>query len=155
MINSATLVVFFTSQYNHDYYGIFKHVKKKKKYAVSKVTGIDVESIILRLRKIMTEHELYKEENITLRAVAERMNVNFQQLSEILNKDIKKNFNTYINEFKVEEAKRLLVEEPELPVIRIAFMVGFNSLRTFNRAFSKNTGYTPIDFRKNNLNKNT
>jgi AraC-like DNA-binding protein len=151
MINTATLGVFFTSQYDADYYGIFKHVKKKKKYAVSKVSGIDVEAIISKLHGIMIEQELYKEENITLKAVAEKMNVNFQQLSEILNKDIKKNFNTYINEFKVEEAKRLLVQEPDLPVIRVAFMVGFNSLRTFNRAFGKNTGYTPIDYRKNFL----
>ena len=149
MINSATLGVFFTSQYNSDYYGIFKHVKKKKKYAVSKVIGIDVESIILKLQKIMVEQELYKEENITLSAVAERMNVNFQQLSEILNNQIKKNFNTYINEFKVEEAKRLLIQEPAISVIHIAFMVGFNSLRTFNRVFGRNTGYTPIDYRKN------
>jgi AraC-like DNA-binding protein len=151
MINTSTLGVFFTSQYDADYYGIFKHVKKKKKYAVSKVSRIDVESIILKLHKIMVEQELYKEENITLRAVAEKMNVNFQQLSEILNRDIKKNFNTYINEFKVEEAKKLLADKPELPVIRIAFMVGFNSLRTFNRAFNKNTGYTPIDYRKNRI----
>jgi YesN/AraC family two-component response regulator len=40
------------------------------------------------------------------------MNVNLQQLSEILNRNIKKSFRTYINDFKIDEAKRLLPPSP-------------------------------------------
>jgi hypothetical protein len=49
MVNTVTLGVFLASQYDTSYYGIFKHLKRRKKYAVSKVRGIDVESIIADL----------------------------------------------------------------------------------------------------------
>lgn len=83
MVNTVTLGVFFASQYDASYYGIFKHVKRKKKYAVSKVRGIDVKTTAAKLNGIMIEKELYKEENISLKTIAGMMNVNLQQLSEI------------------------------------------------------------------------
>ena len=150
MINSVTLGVFFASQYDASYYGIFKHVKRKKKYAVSKVRGIDVKNTSSKLNEIMIERELYKEDNITLKNIAEIMGVNIQQLSEILNNDLKKSFNTYVNDFKVNEAKRLLVSEHEFTITHIALMSGFNNLRTFNRVFIKSAGCTPRDYRKTN-----
>ncbi len=148
MVNTVTLGVFLASQYDTSYYGIFKHLKRKKKYAVSKVRGIDVGSIIAGLDRIMTERELYKEEDMSLKTVAEMMNVNLQQLSEILNKDIKKSFRTYINDFKMDEAKRLLASEPDMTITRIAFTVGFNSVRSFNRVFANSEGCTPLEYRK-------
>lgn len=148
MVNTVTLGVFFASQYDPDYYVIFKHIKKKKKYESSKLKGIDVEAIIEKLNTIMTQNELYKEENITLGAVAKMTDINTQQLSEILNNKLNKSFNTYINDFKIDEAKKLLRGKPEYQVTRIALMAGFNTARTFNRVFRKSTGYTPQEYRK-------
>lgn len=150
MVNTVTLGVFFASQYDASYYGIFKHVKRKKKYAVSKVRGIDVKTTAAKLNGIMIEKELYKEENISLKTIAGMMNVNLQQLSEILNSDLKKSFSTYINEFKINEAKRLIAQEPESTITHIALNSGFNSVRTFNRVFIKSTGHTPGEYRKIN-----
>ncbi len=147
-VNTVTLGIFFISQYDPDYYAIFKHVRQRKKYAVSKLQGINVKSVISDLKKIMEEQHLFREENLSLKTVAGILNINHQQLSEIINKELNKSFSTYINDLKIAEATRLLSEEPHLTVLRIALMVGFNSVRTFNRAFFKNTGLTPMKYRK-------
>ncbi len=148
-VNTVTLGVFFASQYDPGYYAIFKHIRQRKKYAVSKIQGIDVESVIADLKKIMEEQHLYKEENLSLKSVAAMMNINHQQLSEIINREFNKSFSSYINDLKIAEATRLLVKEPDFTVLRIALMAGFNSVRTFNRAFIKNTGVTPMEYKKN------
>lgn len=149
-VNTVTLGIFFVSQYDPDYYAIFKHIRQKKKYAVSKIQGINVESVIAELKKIMEEQHLYREENLSLKTVAGILNINHQQLSEIINKELNKSFSTYINDLKIEESKQLLRGDPDITILRIALMAGFNSVRTFNRAFFKNTGVTPMEYKKSN-----
>lgn len=150
MVNTVTLGVFFASQYDPDYYAIFKHLRQKKKYAVSKVRGLDMDTVIKRLNNLMHDEELYMDENLTIKSVAEKLQVNHQQLSEILNRGLGMSFSTYVNDFKISEAKNLLINEPELTVLRIAMMTGFNSVRTFNRVFAKSTGLTPVEYRIKN-----
>ncbi len=150
MVNTVTLGIFFASQYDPEYYVIFKHLRKKKKYASSKIRGLDVDSVIENLDRLMTESQLYRDENLSLGMVAEIMNINSQQLSEIINTGLNMTFNSYVNDFKLRDAKKLLLEEPDMTVLRISMMTGFNSVRTFNRAFLKNTGFTPLEYRKKN-----
>jgi len=147
MVNTVTLGVFFASQYDPEYYAIFKHLRQKKKYAISKVRGLDMDSVIERLNTLMHEEELFMDENLSIKSVAEMLQVNHQQLSEILNRKLGMSFSTYVNDFKISEAKQLLINEPELTVLRIAMMTGFNSVRTFNRVFAKSTGLTPVEYK--------
>jgi AraC-like DNA-binding protein len=149
MVNSVTLGVFFASQYDPSYYAIFKHMRQKKKYAVSKVLNLDVDSVIDRLNRLMIENHLYMEEDLSIKAVAGMLDVNHQQLSEIINKKLKRSFSCYVNDFKISEAKKILLNEPGLTITRIALMTGFNSVRTFNRVFAKSTGLNPVEYRKN------
>ena len=151
MIVTVTLCVFFASQYDPDYYAIFKFQRKKKKYIVSKVRNMDVDSVIVNLGRLMEEHYLYREEKVTLKSLADIIDINPQQLSEILNRELNKSFSAYVNDFRILEAKKLLTGQPDLPVIRIALMTGFNSVRTFNRVFIKNEGITPIAYRKKHI----
>lgn len=58
-----------------------------------------------------------------------------------------KKMNDYIIDLRIHEATRLL-RETDQQIIDIAFSVGFNNLRTFNRAFNKNIQMTPQEFRK-------
>jgi AraC-like DNA-binding protein len=147
-VNTVTLGVFFASQYDPGYYAIFKHIRQRKKYAASKIQGIDVESVIADLKKLMEEQHLYREENLSLKSVAGMLNINHQQLSEIINRDLNKSFSTYVNDLKITEAADLLAKEPDFTVLRIALMAGFNSVRTFNRAFFRKTGVTPMEYKK-------
>lgn len=58
-----------------------------------------------------------------------------------------KKMNDYIIDLRIDEAVKLL-RDTDRQVIDIAFAVGFNNLRTFNRAFSKNLSMTPQEYRK-------
>jgi AraC-like DNA-binding protein len=147
MVNTVTLGIFFASQYDPEYYAIFKHLRQKKKYAISKIRGLDMDSVITRLNVLMHDEELFMDENLSIKSVAEKLQVNHQQLSEILNRGLGMSFSTYVNDFKISEAKKLLIDQPELTVLRIAMMTGFNSVRTFNRVFAKSTGLRPVEYR--------
>jgi len=60
-----------------------------------------------------------------------------------------RNFNAYLNEWRLDEAKQALSdpEQRDVPVSTIALDAGFQSLGPFNRAFKANTGLTPTEFR--------
>ena len=61
-----------------------------------------------------------------------------------------RNFNAYLNHYRVEDAKVGLADptEAEVPILTIAMDAGFQSLRAFNRAFRVETGMTPSEYRE-------
>ena len=61
-----------------------------------------------------------------------------------------RNFNVFLNNHRIEEAKAALADpaQAEVPVITIAMDAGFQSLGPFNRAFKADTGLTPTEFRR-------
>ena len=63
----------------------------------------------------------------------------------------RRNFNQFINRYRVEEAARRLVDEPRTPVLTIALDVGFRSISSFNTAFRAHYRKTPTDYRKSRL----
>ncbi|MEM9055803.1 MAG: helix-turn-helix domain-containing protein [Pseudomonadota bacterium] len=67
-----------------------------------------------------------------------------------------RNFNQMINRYRIEEAKRLLMDTrfDEKSILAIAMDSGFGSIGPFNRAFKLNTGQTPLAFRKARANEN-
>ena len=99
----------------------------------------------------MTEEMLYRDEDLTLGQLSEELELSVHQLSQYLNEQLNKNFATYINEYRVDEAKRLLVETPDQSVLSIGYQGGFNSKSGFNRAFMKTTGKSPSAYRAENL----
>jgi AraC-like DNA-binding protein len=68
----------------------------------------------------------------------------------LINEEFLVNFYDFVNKYRVEEAKRLLLDNNRnYKIIAIAYEVGFNSKATFNRVFKKFTGLTPSDFKEN------
>ena len=61
-----------------------------------------------------------------------------------------RNFNVFLNNHRIEEAKAALADptQAEVPVITIAMDAGFQSLGPFNRAFKATTGVTPTEYRR-------
>ena len=68
-----------------------------------------------------------------------------------INEHLGASFFEYVNQLRIEEAKRLLTEttRSDLHVIEAAYMVGFNNKVSFNTAFKKATGMTPTEYRRN------
>lgn len=127
-------------------------VVERSRYRNSQLKGKDLTEIGSRLQELMTIRELYKEENLSLADLAASIPLSTHQLSEYFNVQLQVNFSRFVNGYRVQEACRLLVEQPELTVLHIAFAVGFNSKSVFNTAFSRETGLTPTAYRAKHLN---
>ncbi len=120
---------------------------ERKRYRGSLVSGIDPASVISRLEAVMSQKRLYADEELSLKQAADEIDITPHQLSRILNETLNVNFNNYINKFRIDEASRLLVRDPERSVISVAYEVGFNSKSSFYDAFSRFTGKSPQAFR--------
>jgi len=147
--NTATVFVFLVTQRKPDYLRLLQSETRRAHYEKTRLRGLDVDSIITRLYEIMEDEKAFADEELSLKDVAAELSVSLHQLSEVLNERVKKNFKTFVNEFRVEEAKKLLVEEPERSVLSIGVAVGFNSNTTFCTVFAKMAGCAPGQYRKN------
>lgn len=101
-----------------------------------------------KVKSAMEADHLYRNPDLTLTALAEVLGTNPSLLSKVINQQFKLNFNDYVNRYRVEEVKRLMVDEKyqQFNLLAIAYDAGFNSKSTFNRAFKKVTGLNPKDF---------
>jgi len=113
----------------------------------SRLAGLDPESLILQLQKLMDEDQLYLNPEVTLTGLARKMGLGGHQLSELLNSHVKQNFCTYINVYRIQHAQRLLLSDSERSILEIAMDCGFNSKSSFNRAFRLIVGLAPREWR--------
>ena len=92
---------------------------------------------------------------LTIQDLSKQMNITRHHLTEILNNDLGKNFFNFINEYRVEEVKKRLLDErfEHLTIVAIAFDSGFNSKSTFNSIFKQQTENTPSKWRDQQLKK--
>lgn len=92
----------------------------------------------------------YKE-NISLQTIADNLHISRSTVSHIFSKKIAMNFCEYINSLRLLEACKLL-KNNELSITEVSQQSGFSTIRTFNRAFIKQYGTTPTEYRKMILN---
>jgi AraC-like DNA-binding protein len=151
MANLATVMVYLVTKRNPDYLRLLQSESRKAQYEKSRIRGLDVSMIMERLHEIMAGEKAFADEEINLNGLAQELGISPHQLSEILNEKAGKNFKTFVNEYRVNEAKTLLIEEPDRSVLSIGVAVGFNSNTTFCTVFSRMTGVSPRQFRKNNM----
>ncbi len=151
--NCATVYVYLVTQRHQEYYRLLRSETRKAHYEKSRIRGLDVKSILTRMDELMKDEKAFADEELTLRDLAGELGISPHQLSEMLNEKLKKNFNTYVNEFRVEEAKKMLKEEPNRSILSVGIAAGFNSNTTFCTVFSKIAGFSPSQYRKNSINK--
>ena len=123
-----------------------------------KVTDIDGEvfkknenaSLFDDISKLVIEKKLYLESDISLSRISKLVGKSAQNTSEVINQYAKQNFNDFINYYRIQEAKKMLLDDKneKYTISSIAFDIGFNSLSSFNTAFKKFEGTTPSLFRK-------
>ena len=105
------------------------------------------------LMGLMADDRIYRHEGITIGTLATRLAVPEYRLRRLINQQLGyRNFNVFLNNHRIEEAKAALADpsQAEVPVITIAMDAGFQSLGPFNRAFKATTGVTPTEFRRLN-----
>jgi len=106
------------------------------------------------LKKAMEANLLYRDAGLSLSSLAEVLDIHPHELSRIINTALGKNFNDFINEYRIREVTRKMQDPAydRLTLIGIALDAGFNSKSTFNRTFRQITGKTPAEY-KNDLKK--
>lgn len=85
--------------------------------------------------------------DISVASVAEALHISKSYVSYIFSKSLLMNFCEYINSLRISRAVRLL-ESEDYSVTKVSNLVGFNTIRTFNRAFYKKMNQTPTQYRK-------
>jgi AraC-like DNA-binding protein len=108
----------------------------------------DLETWKNKVSNLFKNDKPYLDSELTLSDLAARLKTNTSVLSQVINKGFDKNFNDFINEFRVYEYQ-IKVKAPQYAHytrLAVAFDCGFNSKATFNRAYKKLTGQNPSDF---------
>ncbi|MEM8941141.1 MAG: AraC family transcriptional regulator [Pseudomonadota bacterium] len=103
-----------------------------------------------RLDEVMREGA-FRGEGLTIAMLAETIGMPEYRLRRLINQQLgHKNFNSYLNGYRIAEAERILSDSAQIrrQVTLIAFDLGYGSVSTFNRAFKQATGFTPSAYRK-------
>jgi len=96
----------------------------------------------------MLNEELYKNANLKSSDVAKKVGLTTHQFSQLLNDNLGKNFALFVNEYRIDAAKSMLQNTPNLTLEAIGYECGFNSKSTFFTTFKKLAGTTPSQFKK-------
>jgi len=143
-------LIFYISNRNSNYFQLLRNQAEKNRYENSKIKNLNLNGILAQLMHLMEDKKIFINEEICLKMLARELNIEPYQLSQIINENFNKNFNYFINSYRIEEAKRLLIEEFDRTIFSISYAVGFNSPAPFYEWFQKLTGVSPSRFRKNN-----
>ena len=127
------------------------------KYQNSSLTPSASRSLLERVQEYVEQEKPYLDNELRLSGLADQLEISIHHLSQVVNEQLGKSFSDFINEYRVEEAKRLLANPryKERYVISIAYEAGFNNKTSFNKAFKAQTGLSPSQYRKEKLGKVT
>ena len=118
------------------------------KYQTSSLERDDAEVIWARLRQLMVEERAFLINGLKIGQLANMAGYSVDHVSQSISLCGEQNFFDFVNHYRIEEAARLLREEPNLSISQIAEESGFNSQSTFYTQFKKYYDQTPRQFRK-------
>ena len=134
------------------FFGMFEQVNEeelpKRPADEFSINPQEAESIDSRIK----QEQLYMDPDITLDSLAETLEVMPRDLSMIINRHFGSNFYTFINSYRIEEAKKMLKDQAkkDTTITDIYLAVGFNSKSVFYTFFKKLEGMTPTKYRQLN-----
>jgi AraC-like DNA-binding protein len=111
----------------------------------------EVEEYQNRLDFLMEKERIYLDPLLKLDILANKLSLPEKNLSNLLNQHLGKNFNDFVNEYRVQEVLVKLADPAlsQFTIAAIAYDCGFNSLATFQRCFKQFTGCTPSQYQNN------
>ncbi len=124
--------------------------KSRKKDKVGKTPSKHILKHADWLNQKMKSEKYYLNPDLTLQTLASELGLHANTISETINSGLNKSFPDFVNEYRIKAAIEKLnsSEYSNITVLGIAYDSGFNSKTTFNRAFKKTTGKTPIAYKE-------
>lgn len=122
--------------------------EEKNEFLIEK--QLDIEPYKQQLELLIRKEKPYLEPQLTLPELATQMHISLHLLSKVINDGYDKNFHDFINSYRIEEFKLLIIKPKykNQTILAVALDAGFNSKTAFNRAFKKLTNSTPREFLK-------
>lgn len=132
---------------------IFTGIDSKIRLNSDKETDIEEEELnTIRLAKqlktCMQNEKPFIDSDFTIQMLAAQTGIDTREISRVLNHHLNQNFYEFVNQYRIQEAKKVLLDDRKKTVLEVLYEVGYNSKSTFNTHFKQSTGYTPTDFRK-------
>lgn len=120
----------------------------KKQYLNSGLSKEDSQDHLHRLQNYMKAEQPYTNGKLSLKEVAEYLEISSNHLSQVINENLDKNFFDFINGYRVELIKQKMQDKSNshLTLLGMAYDSGFNSKSSFNTIFKKFTNTTPSQF---------
>lgn len=123
---------------------------KSQKYSSSSLSFEDMQGLYQEIQKLFNENQIYLESELKIEAVANALHVTSHRISQTINTMASKPFYDYVNAFRVNHLKGLLMnsDNRKFTILALAIESGFNSKATLNRVFKLQVGMTPKAFQK-------
>jgi AraC-like DNA-binding protein len=146
--NRQQTIVFSSSTIDQEGEELFFEARQSKTTAL--IDGDKMQEIKERTTAVMEQEQPYLNAKLTIHELAKQVDTNSKYLSAILNNEFETNFVSYVNTYRINQAKSLLAapENSNLTIEAIANMAGFNSKSAFNSAFKNFGGQTPSAYKK-------
>lgn len=129
-----------------------QNIEQPPKKIQKEISPSDLETVD-KIQAIVVENLLYKKVDLTIVDVSKMMDAHPKTISSLLNTVLNLNFNQFINNYRIDAAKDLLLENKtnNYTIEGIAYEVGFKSKSSFYTAFKKNTNMTPVQYKNTNI----
>ena len=97
---------------------------------------------ILVLKEYMQAENPYLNPSLTIKNLAQQLNMSMRDLSVLINQDLNQHFFDFINAYRIKNVMTILKDtsKDKITILEILYEVGFNSKSSFNTAFKKHTG---------------
>jgi AraC-like DNA-binding protein len=120
------------------------------RYERSGLTDDEASALRVALVATMERDRLYRDSELTLADLADRLETTPHKLSEVLNSELEQTFYDFVNSYRVKDVQRRIADESSrnLKILALAMDAGFASKSTFNAVFRQHTGHTPSSYRR-------
>lgn len=129
---------------------MMKIFQDDQRYKTSAMDHKKIKKYTLQIVTLMEKEKLYLDPEISVTSLGQKIGIPKEHISQVINQRFHMNFNQFLNKYRIEEAKKRLMDpkENQFVVLKIGYDVGFNSKSTFNAAFKKFTGMSPSEYRE-------
>ena len=127
--------------------------KKIIKYQQSPFSNSDADELKIKLENVLKNDKPYLDEAITLKKLADMVQISDKKLSAFLNQNMNISFYDIINKHRVEAVKEKMISEgsEKYTLMGLAYDCGFSAKSSFIRVFKKETGLSPSEYKKQML----
>lgn len=109
------------------------------------------EQLMQRICDLMDGQQLYLQQGLKVSDIASALDTNIRYISDCIRAERGCSLTQFVNEYRVEHAKRLLLDHQEMKISSVAIESGFTNDKAMTRYFKEQTGMTPTEWKERNV----